>query len=74
MSHHTQPTSTTTDQPAGDDRSRREPLVFGGLTEHEGWAVAPITPRDRVHFRADRELPLATFRAALPVGVTVTYD
>ena len=52
----------------------REPLVFGGLPEAEGWALAPITPRDRVHFRTDRELPLAAFRAALPAGVTVTYD
>jgi hypothetical protein len=58
-----------------DDRTRsREPLVFGGLTEAEGWALAPITARDRVHFRTDRELPLARFRAALPAGVTVTYD
>jgi hypothetical protein len=61
--------------PAVDDRTRsRDPLVFGGLTESEGWALAPITPRDRVHFRTDRELPLAAFRAALPAGVTVTYD
>jgi hypothetical protein len=52
----------------------REPLVFGGLAEAEGWALAPITPRDRVHFRTDRELPLAEFRAALPAEVTVTYD
>ncbi len=73
MSHHTPFTSTS---PAGDPSAdaRREPLVFGGLTEAEGWAMAPITPRDRVHFRADRELPLQTFRAALPAGVTVTYD
>ena len=52
----------------------REPLVFGGLPEVEGWALAPITPRDRVHFRADRELPLEEFRRELPDGVTVSYD
>lgn len=72
-----QPIAPTTSQPAeaGDDRARtRDPLVFGGLTEAEGWAIAPITPRDRVHFRTDRELPLADFRAALPASVTVTYD
>ncbi|MCU1606293.1 MAG: uncharacterized protein JWP46_2758 [Modestobacter sp.] len=70
MSQFTMPMTAST-----DDRLRpREPLVFGGLTECEGWALAPITPRDRVHFRADRELPLATFRAAMPTGVTVTYD
>jgi hypothetical protein len=78
VSDHTPLMSTsrflTVDQPADADRIRREPLVFGGRTEAEGWAMAPITPRDRVHFRADRELPLATFRAALPVAVTVTYD
>jgi hypothetical protein len=57
-----------------EERRIREPLVFGGLPEAEGWALAPITPRDRVHFRTDRELPLGAFRAALPVEVTVTYD
>ena len=63
------PTSTT------DDRARvRQPLVFGGIPEAEGWVLAPITPRDRVHFRVDRELPLAEFRAELPDGVTVSYD
>jgi hypothetical protein len=79
VSHHTLCTpsvgpATADEQPADADRSRREPLVFGGLTEAEGWAKAPITPRDRVHFRVDRELPLQTFRAAMPAGVTVTYD
>ncbi|WP_369136763.1 flagellar biosynthesis protein FliA [Modestobacter versicolor] len=59
---------------AAEERRIREPLVFGGLPEAEGWALAPITPRDRVHFRTDRELPLGTFRQALPAGVTVTYD
>ena len=61
-------------QAAAEERRAREPLVFGGLPEAEGWALAPISPRDRVHFRTDRELPLAEFRAALPTGVTVTYD
>ena len=64
------PTSTAT-----DNRNRvRQPLVFGGLPEAEGWALAPITPRDRVHFRVDRELPLDEFRSDLPDGVTVSYD
>jgi hypothetical protein len=65
-------------QPAAEavteDRRNREPLVFGGLPEAEGWALAPITPRDRVHFRTDRELPLPAFRAALPAGGTGTND
>ena len=53
--------------PATDDRSRvRQPLVFGGIPEAEGWVLAPITPRDRVHFRVDHELPLEEFRAELP--------
>ena len=52
----------------------REPLVFGGIPEAEGWALAPIAPRDRVHFRTDRELPLEEFRRELPDGVTVSYD
>ena len=52
----------------------RPPLVFGGIPEAEGWALAPITPRDRVHFRVDHELPLAEFRADLPDRVTVSYD
>jgi hypothetical protein len=60
---------------AGSGRARaRQPLVFGGIPEAEGWALAPITPRDRVHFRVDRELPLAQFRAELPDGVSVSYD
>jgi hypothetical protein len=61
--------------PSTDARGRvRAPLVFGGIPEAEGWALAPITPRDRVHFRTDRELPLTAFRADLPDGVSVTYD
>lgn len=56
--------------------SRRStgPLVLGGITEDEAWASTPITVRDRVHFRTERELPLAEFRAFLPAGVTVTLD
>jgi hypothetical protein len=61
-------------QAAAEERRTREPLVFGGLPEAAGWALAPITPRDRVHFRTDREVPLPAFRAALPADVTVTYD
>jgi hypothetical protein len=52
----------------------RAPLVFGGIPEAEGWSLAPITPRDRVHFRVDRELPLDEFRDDLPDGVTVSFD
>ena len=64
------PTSSAT-----TDRARtRQPLVFGGLPEAEGWALAPITPRDRVHFRVDHELPLDQFRDELPDGVTVSFD
>ncbi|MGY1843041.1 flagellar biosynthesis protein FliA [Modestobacter sp. SYSU DS0875] len=74
MPQHTT-TPADTSPAADDDRGRsREPLVFGGLTEAEGWALAPITPRDRVHFRTDRELSLTDFRAALPTGVEVSYD
>ncbi|SNS71100.1 hypothetical protein SAMN06893096_1076 [Geodermatophilus pulveris] len=62
------PVDDTTD-PRG-----RAPLVFGGIPEAEGWALAPITPRDRVHFRTDRELPLGELRRDLPDGVTVSYD
>ncbi|MGZ4642701.1 MAG: flagellar biosynthesis protein FliA, partial [Blastococcus sp.] len=64
------PTPTVTD----NANRVRQPLVFGGLPEAEGWALAPITPRDRVHFRLDREMPLDEFRADLPDGVTVSYD
>ncbi|WNV76482.1 flagellar biosynthesis protein FliA [Geodermatophilus sp. DSM 44513] len=61
--------------PVDDTAARgRAPLVFGGLPEAEGWALAPITSRDRVHFRTDRELPLAELRRDLPDGVTVSYD
>ena len=52
----------------------RTPLVFGGIPEAEGWLLAPITPRDRVHFRTDRGLPLVEFRAELPDGVSVSFD
>jgi hypothetical protein len=42
-----------------DARGRvRAPLVFGGIPEADGFARVPITSRDRVHFRVDRELPL----------------
>ncbi|WP_235494570.1 flagellar biosynthesis protein FliA [Geodermatophilus sp. Leaf369] len=56
--------------------SRRStgPLVLGGITEDQAWADTPITVRDRVHFRTERELPLEEFRAFLPAGVTVTLD
>ena len=46
----------------------RGPLVFGGIPEAEGWALAPITPRDRVHFRTDRELPLEELRRGVPTA------
>ena len=52
----------------------RTPLVFGGIPEAEGWLLAPITPRARLHIRTDRELPHVEFRAELPDGVTVSYD
>jgi hypothetical protein len=52
----------------------RAPLVFGGIPEVQGWELAPITPRDRVHFRVDRDLPLEEFRADAPDGVTVSHD
>ena len=52
----------------------REPRVYGGSPEAAGGALAPITARDRVHFRTDRELPLEEFRRELPDGVTVSYD
>jgi hypothetical protein len=69
------PTSLATVSLATADRPRvRQPLVFGGIPEAEGWALAPITPRDRVHFRVDRELPLEEFRRELPDGVTVSFD
>ena len=64
----------STPTPVDDTRAARgrEPLVFGGIPEADGWALAPITPRDRVHVRTDRELPLGEFRAELPDGVTVS--
>jgi hypothetical protein len=52
----------------------RAPLVFGGIPEAAGWTLAPIAPRDRVHFRVDRELPLEELRRELPDGVTVSFD
>jgi DNA-directed RNA polymerase specialized sigma subunit len=71
---HTVPIAVD-DTPADRAAPRgRDPLVFGGLPEAEGWVLAPITPRDRVHFRTDRELPLGGFRSELPDGVTVSYD
>jgi hypothetical protein len=66
---------TTIDVPTDPSGQRgRAPLVFGGIPEGEGWVLAPITPRDRVHFRVDRELPIAEFRRELPDGVAVSYD
>lgn len=52
----------------------RAPLVFGGLAEAEGFARVPISARDRVHFRVDRDLSIDEFRAELPEGVTVSHD
>ena len=68
----TQPSSTTVD-PAARERIR-QPLFFGGIPEAEGFARVPITPRDRVHFRLDHEMPLDEFRADLPDGVSVSFD
>ncbi|WP_336032799.1 sigma-70 family RNA polymerase sigma factor [Geodermatophilus sp. FMUSA9-8] len=67
---------TTADRPAdsGAEAPGRAPLVFGGVPEAEGFAAVPITARDRVHFRVDRDLPLTEFRADLPDGVTVSHD
>ncbi|SEO78014.1 flagellar biosynthesis protein FliA [Trujillonella endophytica] len=67
----TSPTGSTAVDPAA---RVRQPLVFGGIPEAEGFARVPITPRDRVHFRVDRELPLEEFRAALPDRVAVSFD
>ncbi len=64
------PSSTVAD---GHARTR-QPLVFGGIPEAEGWVLAPIAPRDRVHFRVDHELPLEEFRAELPDGVTPAQE
>ena len=62
-----------------DPRARaRQPLVFGGLPEADGWALAPITPRDRVHFRVDRDLPSDApgqpARTLAAGGTTLTFD
>jgi DNA-directed RNA polymerase specialized sigma subunit len=71
----TESTKSTESTESLDHRGRvRAPLVFGGIPEAEGWALAPIASRDRVHFRVDRELPLGEFRAELPDGVTVSFD
>jgi len=61
-------------EPADTTGPGRKTLIFGGLTEEQGFAAAPVTARDRVHFRTDKELPLRSFRADLPAGVTVTLD
>ncbi len=67
--------TSTASATAADPATRvRQPLVFGGIPEAEGFARVPITPRDRVHFRVDRELPLAEFRDEMPDGVTVSLD
>ncbi|RFU22888.1 sigma-70 family RNA polymerase sigma factor [Geodermatophilus marinus] len=69
------PTTPATPTPTSPGSGpTRAPLVFGGIPEADGFALAPITPRDRVHFRVDRELPLASLRADLPDGVTVSFD
>jgi hypothetical protein len=68
------PSAVPTDDLPGTDARGRGPLVFGGIPEAEGFARTPITPRDRVHFRVDRDLPVAEFRAELPDGVTVSHD
>ena len=60
--------------PSRPSSAVRAPLVFGGLPAAQGWELAPITPRDRVHFRVARDLPLEEFRTAAPDGVTVSHD
>ena len=60
--------------PSRPSSAERAPLIFGGIPEARGWELAPITPRDRVHFRADRDLPLEEFRTDAPDGVTVSHD
>jgi len=65
---------SSTAGPAAVDSRIRQPLVFGGVPESEGFARVPITPCDRVHFRVDRDLPMGAFRADLPDGVSLSYD
>jgi hypothetical protein len=60
--------------PSRPSSAERAPLIFGGIPEARGWELAPITPRDRVHFRVDRDLPLEEFRIDAPDGVTVSHD
>lgn len=49
--------------------------IFGGMSEADGWAEAPLVLRSRVHFRVENgEVPLTDFRAALPEGSDVAFD
>ena len=56
----------------------REPVIFGGMLEADGWAQAPLRTFDLVHFRLNHCLPLAVLRAYLDTElgdtVSVTLD
>lgn len=43
-----------------------EIAYYGGMSEWEGWAFAPLVPRDTAHFRLWHPLPVETLVEAFP--------
>jgi DNA-directed RNA polymerase specialized sigma subunit len=60
--------------PARRNLKDRAPLIFGGMSEADGFLDAPLVAFTRVHFRTNLPIPLREFRADLPTGTTVTHD
>jgi len=59
-------------QPAGD--RVRQPVIFGGVPEADGWAKAPLSTFDLVHFRLNRHLPLSELREHLTTSLDDTVS
>lgn len=49
---------------------RNGPMIFGGIEENDGFALAPLETHARVHFRTHISFDHEVFAADLPAGAT----
>lgn len=69
--------SDLVEQPAAARPARdrvRQPAMFGGVLEADGWAKAPLRTFDLVHFRLSHPLPLRELREHLTTSVGDTVS
>lgn len=58
----------------GTERPTRPANLFGGYTENDGWACAPLRLQDQFHFRSVDEIPIAKLLRAMPTHVTLRRE